>query len=177
MTDYDWVPHHGAHKAVNDGREMLHLPPLEDRWKYAVGSNDNVPVAEHPARTWFTPKQSDRIRNINALVDHFHGKSKANGWWPASMRDNQLVVSNKLALIHSEISEAMEGDRKSAMDDKLPHRKMIEVELADALIRICDLAGFLNLDLGGAAVEKDAYNDNRADHKAEARSAVGGKAY
>lgn len=119
----------------------------------------------------------ERAYDINSLVDYFHNKSCRNGWWPDSMRNNSLVVSNKLALIHSEISEAMEGDRKNAMDDKLPHRKMIEVELADALIRICDLAGFLGLDLGGAVVEKDAFNDVRKDHKMEARNAPGGKAY
>lgn len=114
---------------------------------------------------------------INAMTDYFHAKSAGNGWWPESMRTNPLVVSNKLALIHSEISEAMEGDRKDVQDDKLPHRKMIEVELADALIRIFDLAGFLGLDLGGAMVEKDAYNDTRQDHKEETRNAAGGKAY
>ncbi|XUM19805.1 hypothetical protein ACRAVF_19255 [Bradyrhizobium oligotrophicum S58] len=43
-------------------------------------------------------------------------------------------------LIVSEIAEAMEGERKSLMDDHLPHRKMVEVELADTLIlhfRLC----------------------------------------
>lgn len=135
----------------------------------SVSANDNRPMLEYPAQA--------RAMAINDLVSYFHGKSAGNGWWPESMRSNPLVVSNKLALIHSEISEAMEGDRKNAMDDKLPHRKMIEVELGDALIRICDLAGFLNLDLGGATMEKDAYNDNRADHKTAARQAVGGKAY
>jgi NTP pyrophosphatase (non-canonical NTP hydrolase) len=63
------------------------------------------------------------------------------------------------------------------MDDKLPHRPAIEVELADALIRICDLAGALNVDLPGAVVEKMAYNRDRPDHKAENRAAAGGKAY
>lgn len=122
-------------------------------------------------------QQSARAAAINDLVAYFHGKSAGNGWWPPHMRDNPLVVSNKLALIHSEISEAMEGDRKGLMDDKLRHRKMIEVELGDALIRICDLAGFLGLDLGGATMEKDAYNDVRADHKEETRKLAGGKAY
>ncbi len=40
----------------------------------------------------------------------------------------------------------MEGERKDLMDDKLPHRKMAEVELADALIRIFDYAGAYGYD-------------------------------
>ena len=89
----------------------------------------------------------------------------------------QLVVVQKLCLTHSEVSEAMEGHRKGLMDDKLPHRSMLEVELADAVIRISDLAGALNLDLGGAITEKLEYNRNRADHKIENRLKDGGKAY
>jgi NTP pyrophosphatase (non-canonical NTP hydrolase) len=87
------------------------------------------------------------------------------------------LVSQKLCLMHSEISEAMEGHRKGQMDDHLPHRPMIEVELADAVIRIADLAGAMGLDLGGAIAEKLAYNAQRADHKPEARAAAGGKTY
>jgi NTP pyrophosphatase (non-canonical NTP hydrolase) len=71
----------------------------------------------------------------------------------------------------------MEGHRKGLPDDKLPHRSMIEVELADAVIRIADLAGALGLDLGGAIAEKMAFNAVRPDHKLENRLAEGGKAY
>jgi hypothetical protein len=80
-------------------------------------------------------------------------------------------------LIVSEVSEAMEGHRKNLMDDKLPHRPMVEVELADAVIRIFDLAGAKGYDVAGAIVEKLAYNAQRADHKPENRLAEGGKAY
>jgi NTP pyrophosphatase (non-canonical NTP hydrolase) len=104
------------------------------------------------------------------------------GWWinPTTLydsRDNPMCFSQKLCLIHSEISEAMEGDRKNLMDDKLPHRQMREVELADAVIRIFDLAGAYGMDLGGAIAEKMAYNAQRPDHKIENRMADGGKAY
>ena len=92
-------------------------------------------------------------------------------------RFGKALVAEKLCLTHSEISEAMEGHRKGLMDDKLPHRPMIEVELADAVIRIADLAGALGLDLGGAIAEKMAFNAVRPDHKPEARAAAGGKAY
>ena len=87
------------------------------------------------------------------------------------------MVAQKLRLIHSEVSEAMEGHRKGLADDKLPHRSMVEVELADAVIRIADLAGALGLDLGGAIAEKMEYNRNRPDHKPENRRGENGKKY
>jgi hypothetical protein len=71
----------------------------------------------------------------------------------------------------------MEGHRKNLMDDKLPHRKMQEVEIADAAIRIFDLAGAMGYDLGAAIVEKLSFNAQRADHKIENRLKPGGKAY
>ena len=77
----------------------------------------------------------------------------------------------------SELSEAMEGHRKNLMDDHLPTRKMFEVELADCIIRIFDIAGAVGLDLGGAFVEKMTYNANRADHKPENRLKENGKKY
>lgn len=82
-----------------------------------------------------------------------------------------------LMLMVSELAEAMEGDRKNLMDDKLPHRPMIEVELADAVIRIFDFAAGKGLDLGGAFVEKMTYNEKRHDHTVEGRLAEGGKKY
>jgi NTP pyrophosphatase (non-canonical NTP hydrolase) len=78
-------------------------------------------------------------------------------------------------LIVSEIAEAMEGERKGLADDKLPHRSMVEVELADALIRIFDYAGEYGLDLEGALKEKMAYNAKRADHTLSVRRGVHGK--
>lgn len=118
----------------------------------------------------------------NLLRDVCHGDAFNAGWWvnPSTgvdTRDNPMCFSQKLCLIHSEISEAMEGDRKNLNDDKLPHRPMREVELADALIRIFDLAGAYNMDIGGAVAEKMAYNAKRADHKIENRLSSGGKAY
>lgn len=118
----------------------------------------------------------------NYLVEVCHGASKAAGWWNdlqtgTPLVDRPHVVGEKLMLIVSEVSEAMEGHRKGLADDKLPHRPMVEVELADAVIRIADLAGALGLDLGGAIAEKMEYNRNRPDHKPENRKADGGKKY
>jgi len=71
----------------------------------------------------------------------------------------------------------MEGDRKGLMDDHLPHRSMIEVELADAIIRILDLAGYLKLDIQGVIDEKLEYNKTRSDHQKENRLKQNGKKY
>lgn len=118
---------------------------------------------------------------VQNLVDVCHGLAADSGWWTDLKTGDDLRLANnvpeKLCLIHSEISEAMEGHRKNLMDDKLPHRPMIEVELADALIRVCDLAGAKRYDVAGALVEKLAYNAQRADHKIENRVQDGGKAY
>lgn len=109
------------------------------------------------------------------------------GWWTDLKTGATLTtprgdvprvnVPEKLCLIHSEVSEAMEGYRKGLKDDKLTHRDMLEVELADAVIRCFDLAGGLGYSLGHAISEKLAYNAIRADHKLDHRRAEGGKKF
>jgi len=119
-----------------------------------------------------------------ALTQACYGYSKASGWHndlktgqPRTAEENHALFPVRIALAHSELSEALEGHRKDLQDDKLPHRAMAEVELADAVIRIFDLAGAMGYDLGWAIAEKLAYNAQRHDHTHEARRALGGKAY
>lgn len=215
----------------------------------------------------YDPSMKDNVNGIrvslHSLKHDIHSRNRAAGWWnnlhtgaPLNRNLGELIC-----LVHSEVSEAMEGHRKDLKDDKLPHRKMIEVELADVLLRLFDIAGGfgvdfvkeldrvvkagpkgfhrhflmredpkewnvgealskihtalsaslvpvahdplhpgvrhhvdethlfmavlatchiangLNLDIAGALHEKADYNASRADHKPEARKAVGGKAY
>jgi NTP pyrophosphatase (non-canonical NTP hydrolase) len=134
----------------------------------------------------------DTTNALNILANDIHNRNEAAGWWtdlhtgeslkgykegPQIPSNAKRDVLNLLCLVHSEISEACEGVRKNLADDKLPHRSMFEVELADALIRIFDIAGAHNLDLGGAVYEKLNYNAKREDHKIENRLGDNGKKF
>jgi hypothetical protein len=105
--------------------------------------------------------------------------AKNAGWYsdPATGQPIQRNVGEVIALMHSELSEALEAFRRDLMDDKLPHRPGIEVEFADCIIRILDTAEALGLDVAGAVIEKNRYNQKRADHKLAARNAAGGKKF
>lgn len=121
---------------------------------------------------------SEAVRNaLNSIAAEVH---RANAKWWVDLETGEPLKRNigeMLMLTVSELAEAMEGDRKGLMDDKLPHRRQLEVEIADAMIRLFDMCGGLGLDVGGAFVEKMDYNASRPDHKVENRKLQGGKKY
>ena len=120
-----------------------------------------------------------KLEELNNMSKQIHQNNVDAGWWTdlETGKKKDRNVGELLCLIHSEVSEAMEGHRKGLMDDKLPHRSMFEVELADVLIRLFDLAGAHNLDLSGAVKEKLEFNKQREDHKIENRMKENGKKY
>lgn len=116
---------------------------------------------------------------INNLRDICY-KNSLDAGWHTDLSTGELKDRNKgemICLMHSELSEAMEGERKNLMDDHLPDRPMAEVEMADTVIRIMDYCGRWGYDIGGAIVEKLAYNAKREDHKIENRKKEGGKSF
>lgn len=96
--------------------------------------------------------------NIQELSKLIHQRAVSKGFW-----EEERNVGELIALIHSELSEALEAYRDGDKpDDKLPNHRGLTVELADALIRILDMAGGMNLDIAGAIVDKLNYNKSRA---------------
>ena len=129
------------------------------------------------------------IDTLNSLSVVLHEDNFQAGWWTKEEKSwvddiktngpnkklGVMLVATKLCLAHSEISEALEGVRKGLMDDHLKTRGMFEVEIADTFIRLFDVAGATGIDLGGAVIEKLAYNKVRQDHKKSSRDGAGGK--
>jgi len=76
---------------------------------------------------------------INQLAKSIHEQNVKIGWWD----DPDRCVFQALQLVNTEIAEATEADRRRGvvMDDHIPGRRAVEVELADACIRLLDLAG------------------------------------
>ncbi len=135
------------------------------------------------------PSSEDLLPAINSLgasmvgLRHIqqicHVQQRNNGWWDVDA-DGKVIDRNHgeiFALIISEVTEALDGDRKNKDDDHVAGRKNVEVELADAVCRIFDAAQAWGLDIAGALTDKLAYNADRADHKPENRAKEGGKKY
>lgn len=96
------------------------------------------------------------VGTLNTLQSMVYDWNATQGFWAS---DN---TAEKIALMHSELSEALEADRKSiTSDDKITAYTGLEAELADTVIRILDFSGRHNLRLGEAIIEKLAFNTTR----------------
>lgn len=118
------------------------------------------------------------IVDINELSKTIHNRAKSKGFY-----NNEFNLSEKLMLIVSELGEAQESDRKDRkanLEYFLERQKVlseeslikcfessvkdtIEDELADSFIRLLDLCGYLNIDIGKHIEIKMWYNSHRPE--------------
>ena len=98
------------------------------------------------------PTLTAALETQAALISQF---MQSQGFWES---DN---TGEKIALMHSELSEALEADRKNLDAEHIPGFTGVEEELADVIIRILDFAGHHQLRLGEALSAKITYNLTR----------------
>lgn len=95
---------------------------------------------------------------VDDLAQDIYTAMEANGFWSYD-QDN---FGSKTALVHSELSEMLEANRKSIEhDDKIPDFTGEEAEAADTFIRLADMAGRYRWRLGEAIVAKMLFNLSR----------------
>lgn len=107
-------------------------------------------------------EDSDFIKRFDDYSEYVYQWARGKGWWEDGDNRNKAEL---IALMHSELSEALEGLRHgNPPDDKIPEFSALEAEFADVIIRIMDMSAAFKLRVGSAIVAKMAYNETRA-HK------------
>ncbi len=106
-----------------------------------------VPNFRRPARL---PDSAEPL--FDAAADG-HARNRLAGWWTdlATGEEKERNTGELLMLAISELGEVPAYPHvMEMMDDKLPDRLMVEVEIADCIIRLLDTAGARKVDFQAA---------------------------
>lgn len=102
-------------------------------------------------------KEQNKTMDLKELANEVHDIAKRKGFW-----DEKRNFGEMIALIHSELSEALEAHRNNNPPcEKIPEITSIEEEMADTIIRILDLCEGEGINIERAICYKIKYNKNR----------------
>lgn len=159
---------------VND-KSCIHVGPITDSLDFGcceISRNHGCDDLQHGRRgvvvvgRWVEAvEESVGLKgakmNIKELCEESHKTALEHGWW-----EGDPSLPEKLCLMHSELSEALEEYRDGKgisewYQNKLGKFVGIPIELADCVIRIADLCGRYGIDLDECLRVKLEYNKSR----------------